>query len=151
MRTLCLALFVVAVMLPAFSQDPMHADSNSAAEDEVKKVELDMAQFVVHADWDRYEAGLVGDFAASDRNGVTQNKAAMMASLRDGKEKVLDLAPEELNVRVYGDTAIVTGHFTVVQRRNGRVDTFFSRQTHVFLKRGGHWFLAASQETSLAK
>ncbi len=110
-----------------------------------------MAQMIIHADWDQYSSHLMDDYILSDRNGVIQNKTAMMAALRDGKEKVLDLAPEELNIRVYGDTGIVTGHFTMVQRRNGRVDTFFSRQTDVFLKRGGKWLLAASQATSVAK
>jgi hypothetical protein len=31
------------------------------------------------------------------------------------------------------------------------VDTFFARRTDVFLKRGGHWLLAASHSTSVAK
>jgi ketosteroid isomerase-like protein len=70
--------------------------------------------------------------------------------LRD-REKILDLSPEDLKIRVYGETAIVTGHFTLVQRRNGRVDTFFARQTDVFLKRGGRWLLAASHATSVPK
>lgn len=151
MKTCWLLVLLVAIVLPAFPQDAMRADANSPDEAEVKRVELDMAQTIIHADWDQYSAHLMDDYVLSDRNGVMQNKAAMMAALREGNEKVLDLAPEELNIRVYGDTAIVTGHFTMVQRRNGRVDTFLSRQTDVFLKRGGKWLLAASQATSVAK
>jgi ketosteroid isomerase-like protein len=150
MKTWWLVLWLAAMMVPASAQEAMRADANSPAEEEVKKTELDMAQLVVHGDWDRYAAYLVDDYSASDRNGTMQDKAETMATLR-GKEKVLDLSPEELKVRVYGDTAIVSGHFTIVQRRNGRVDTFFSRQTHVFLKRSGRWFLAASHETSVGK
>jgi len=151
MKTCWLLVLLVAIVLPALPQDAMRADANSPDEAEVKRVELDMAQTIIHADWNQYSAHLMDDYMLSDRNGVIQNKAAMMAALREGNEKVLDFAPEELNVRVYGDTAIVTGHFTVVQRRNGRVDTFLSRQTDVFLKRGGKWLLAASQATSVAK
>lgn len=151
MKICWLLLLLGAIALPALPQDAMRADANSPNEAEVKKAELDMAQMIIHADWDQYSSHLMDDYILSDRNGVIQNKTAMMAALRDGKEKVLDLAPEELNIRVYGDTGIVTGHFTMVQRRNGRVDTFFSRQTDVFLKRGGKWLLAASQATSVAK
>lgn len=151
MKTWWLTLLMVAVVLPMYSQDAMRADGNSAAEDEVKKAEMDLAQMSVHADWDQYAAHLMDDYAASDRNGVVQDKVAIMAKMRSGQEKILDLAPEELKVRVYGDTAIVTGHFTLVQRRNGRVDTFFARQTDVFLKRGGHWLLAASHATNVGK
>lgn len=151
MKAYWLMMWVVALVLPAFPQDAMRADVNSPDEADVKKVELEMAQMIVHADWDQYLPHLMDDYALSDRNGVIQNKAALMAALRDGKEKVLDLAPEELSIRVYGDTAIVTGHFTMVQRRNGRVDTFFSRQTDVFLKRNGKWLLAGSHATNVAK
>ncbi len=145
------AVLLVGLVLPALAQDAMRADVNSPDETEVKKLELDLAQMVIQGNWDQYAARLMDDYSASDRNGATQDKAASLAVFRNGKEKILDLAPEELNIRVYGDTAIVTGHFTMVQRRNGRVDTFFARETHVYLKRGGKWFLAASQATSVAK
>lgn len=151
MKTWRLALLLVGLVLPGFAQESMRADANGSAEDEIKKLEVDMAQMIVHASWDQYAAGLMDDYAASDRNGVVQDKAAIMTALRSGQEKVLDLAPEELKIRIYGDTAIVSGHYTLVQRRNGRVDTFFARQTDVFLKRGGRWLLAASQATSMAK
>jgi ketosteroid isomerase-like protein len=143
-------LLAIALVVRVFAQEPMRADANSAAEAEVQKAEMDLAQMIVHADWDQYSAHLMDDYAASDRNGVIQDKSATLSTLRD-REKILDLSPEDLKIRVYGDTAIVTGHFTLVQRRNGRVDTFFARQTDVFVKRGGHWLLAASHATSLAK
>ncbi len=151
MKTWCLVILLASIFLPAFAQDGIRADANSAAEDEIMKLEADLAQMIVHDQWNQYAAHLMDDYAVADRNGAVQDKAAVLAELRSGKEKILDVAPEELKVRVYGDTAIVTGHFTLVQRRNGRVDTFFARQTDVFLKRGGHWLLAASQATSVAK
>lgn len=151
MKIWYLTILIATLISPAFPQEAMRADAGSSAEAEVNKAETEMAQMIVHGEWDQYAARLMDDYALSDRNGVIQTKAATMAALRDGKEKVLDLAPEELNIRVYGDTAIVTGHFTMVQRRSGRVDTFFSRQTDVFLRRGGKWLLAASQATTVSK
>jgi ketosteroid isomerase-like protein len=151
MKTWLLCVCLFGFVLPALAQDAMRADSSSGGEDEVKKLELDLAQMVVHGDWDEYARHLMDDFERTSGSGATEDKAAAMAQLRSGSEKILDLAPEELKVRVYGDTAILTGHFTLVQRRNGRVDTFFARQTDVFLKRGGRWLLAASHSTSVAK
>ena len=151
MKIWYLTMLIVALISPAFPQEALRADAGSPAEVEVNKAETELAQMIIHGDWDQYATRLMDDYALSDRNGVVQTKAATMAALRDGKEKVLDLAPEELNIRVYGDTAIVNGHFTMVQRRNGRVDTFFSRQTDVFLKRDGKWLLAASHATSISK
>jgi ketosteroid isomerase-like protein len=143
-------LLVIVLVVPVVAQDAMRADANSSADAEIQKLETDLARMIVRADWDQYSAHLMDDYAVTDRNGVIQDKAATITVLRE-REKILDLAPEDLKIRVYGDTAIVTGHFTLVQRRNGRVDTFFTRQTDVFLRRGGRWMLAASHATSVAK
>src|SRR5258708_7247981 len=133
MKRWMLAVLLAGLVLPGMAQDAMRADANGAAEAEIKKLELDLAQMIVHNGWDQYAAALMDDYLASDRNGAVQDKGATLAGLRSGQEKILELDPEELRVRVYGDTAIVTGHFTLVQRRNGRVDTFFARQTNVFV------------------
>jgi len=142
-------LLILIFALPASAQDPSHAETNPAAEQEITKLETDLAQMIVKGNWDGYASHLMDDYTASDRHGAVLERATVLEQLREGQEKVLDLTPEELKIRIYGDTAVVTGHYSLVQRRNGRVDTFFSRETHVFLKRGGHWFLAASQATSV--
>jgi ketosteroid isomerase-like protein len=144
-------LLLLGLCVAAFAQDTLRADANSAAEDECKKLEADLAQMIVKGEWDQYAAHLMDDFEHTNGNGVAENKSVVMERLRSGAEKILDLAPEDLKVRVYGDTAIVTGHFTLVQRRNGRVDTFFARETEVFLKRNGHWMLAEEHATSVTR
>lgn len=149
LRMLCLAL-LLAFILPAYAQEGTRADPNPAAEAEIKKLEMDLAQMIVKGEWDQYAAQLMDDYQRNGASGI-QDKAAVIKELRSTDAKVLDLAPEELGVRVYGDTAIVTGHFTLVQRRNGRVDTFFTRESEVFLKRNGRWMLAAEHATAVGK
>jgi len=143
---------LVAVVLGCVSllaQEGMRADGNSGAQEEVKKAELDLAQMIVKGEWDQYAAYLMDDYEHTST--VSESKAQWLERLRSGADKVLDLAPEELMVRVYGDTAILSGHFTLVQRKNGRVDTFFTRETEVFLRRNGRWMLAAEHATSMGK
>ena len=142
---------VVVGCMAVYAQEGLRADGNSAAEGEIQKLETDLAQMVVKGQWDQYAACLMDDFERTRGNGTTENKAATIEHLRSEADKVLDLAPEDLKIRVYGDTAIVSGHFTLVARHNGRVDTFFTRETQVFLKRGGRWMLAAEQATSVGK
>lgn len=143
-------LLLLLLMLPAFAQEPMRADPNPTAEAEIQKLEMDLSQMIVKGQWDQYAAQLMDDYQRNIASGI-QDKAAVIKELRSPEAKILELAPEELAVRVYGDTAIVTGHFTLVQRRNGRVDTFFTRETEVFLKRNGRWMLAAEHATAVAK
>jgi len=146
--------WVVVVLLGSisvFAQEGLRADPNSAGEEEVRKLETDLAQMIVKGEWDRYAACLMDDFERTRGNGATEDKAVTLEHLRSEADKILDFSPEDLKIRVYGGTAVANGHFTLVARHNGRVDTFFTRETQVFLKRNGRWMLAAEQATSVGK
>jgi ketosteroid isomerase-like protein len=146
--------WLVVVLLGSiavFAQAGLRADANSAAEEEVRKLETDLAQMIVKGEWDRYAACLMDDFERTRGNGATEDKAVTLEHLRSEADKILDVSSEDLKIRVYGDTAVASGHFTLVARHNGRVDTFFTRETQVFLKRNGRWMLAAEQATSVGK
>ena len=106
---------------------------------------------LVHADWDHYAPRLSDDYLRINFNGTEQTKKETLTYLRSGPSKILDLAPENLKVRLYGDTAIVTGRLTAVQRMNGKVITTFTNFTDVFAKRDGQWMLATSQFTTAPK
>jgi len=118
---------------------------------DLKQVELDLAQMLVHADWDHYAPRLTDDYLRINFNGTEQNKQETLNYLRSGPSKILDLAPENLTVRFYGDTAVVNGRLTAVQRINGRVVTTFTNFTDVFTKRDAQWFLTTSQFTTAPK
>ena len=51
----------------------------------------------------------------------------------------------DMQVRVYGNTAVVTGGLTESGTRNGTAYTDTYRWTDVFVKRGGHWQAVVSQ------
>jgi len=119
--------------------------------DDLKQVELDLAQMLVHADWDHYAPRLTDDYHRVNFNGTEQNKQETLRELRSGSSKFLDVAPENLTVRFYGDTAIVNGRLTAVQRINGKVVTTFTNFTDVFAKRDAQWLLTTSQFTTAPK
>ncbi|MBZ5722810.1 MAG: nuclear transport factor 2 family protein [Acidobacteriia bacterium] len=145
-------ILLTALSLPVLAQDAtLKADANPPAESEVKKAEADLAKLLVQADWDQYAARLSDDYVRTENNGDVKTKAEVLADLRSGKSKLLDVIPEELQVRLYGDTAILTGHLSALTRQNGRVTTVFSRITETFVKHNGSWFLAALQQTTVLK
>lgn len=144
-------MVILLASIAAFAQEGLRADANSAAEEEVRKLEADLAQMIVKGEWDRYAAYLMDDFERTRSNGATEDKAVTLEHLRSEADRILDFSPEDLKIRVYGDTAIAGGHFTLVARHNGRVDTFSSRETQVFLRRNGRWMLAAAHATAVGK
>jgi hypothetical protein len=56
-----------------------------------------------------------------------------------------------VKVRVYGDTAIATGHIAVVYRQKDRTGLGELRYTNVYVKRQGVWKAVSGQVTPINK
>lgn len=56
---------------------------------------------------------------------------------------------DDVNVRVYGDTAVVTSRATLAGKRGDQVLSGQYRGTSVFVKKGEGWQVVASQSTRI--
>lgn len=128
------------------------ADSNSAADAEVKTFVSHMTELIVKADWDGYAQRLLPDYLRTDYDGRVMNKDEALTRLRDPQRKiiVMEMEPDQ-RVRIYGDTAISSAAFTISVRDSGQVKTRLIRMTDVLVKREGQWSLAAEQATAVGK
>jgi hypothetical protein len=145
---------LLAISLALTAQQPVaHADANPVAEGEIKALELKLAGLVIHGDWDEYEKHLASDYLHTRDNGHVESKDEALASLRDVKRKiiVMEMEPADLAIRIYGDTAVSNAEFTTSVRESGQVKTRRTRQTDVFVKRDGQWYLIAGQDTMIGK
>jgi polyhydroxyalkanoate synthesis regulator phasin len=148
---------LVVVLLAALSLSTqaqvssLKADNNPATQAAVQKLELDIARLLVQGNWEQYGAQLSEDFVRTAANGEVENKQQAWPEFRSGKNKLLDMILEELQVVTYGDTAVVTSHVTRLERQNGRVITAFSRFTDVFVQRDGRWLMVCSHATPVSK
>ncbi len=87
----------------------------------------------------------------SSRTGAIQNKVAAIASMKSDKTVVESLELFEMNTRVDGSTAVVTG----VIRERGRDEQarLYDRRvrfTDTWIKRDGRWQVWASQGTTIS-
>jgi ketosteroid isomerase-like protein len=86
----------------------------------------------------------------SSRTGAISNKAQAVADARTDKSVLQSLDLSELNVRVDGNTAVVTGVNRVVGRDSeGKPMDRRVRFTDVFVKRDGRWQVWATQGTTI--
>lgn len=84
----------------------------------------------------------------SSRTGALANKAQAVADVRTDKTVLQSLDLSDLNVRIDGNTAVVTGVNRVVGRTgDGKAIDQRVRFTDVFIKRDGRWQVWASQGT----
>ena len=154
MRNIFIITVLLALSLALSAQQPgAHADANPAAEGEIKALELKLAEIIVHGDWDEYAKHLASDYLNTRDNGYIESKDDALASLRDVKRKiiVMEMEPADLAIRIYGDTAVSNAEFTTSVRESGQVKTRRTRQTDVFVKRDGQWYLIAAQGTTIGK
>jgi ketosteroid isomerase-like protein len=84
----------------------------------------------------------------SSRTGVIHSKAEEIASMKDNKQVLDSLELSELNVRVEGNAAVVTG----INRVKGHDEKSgaFDRKTSFtdsYIKRDGRWQVWATQGT----
>lgn len=138
-------IVTVALVSTVLAQGGISANSDRSAEDEVKKLEIEINDLEVHGQWDAYAAHLAADYSLG---GIKlQTREEVLAELRGGESTILNLLPEDLRVHVYGDTAVLTGHLTALVRQSGRVTTRFYQFTDVFLRRDGRWYLVSTQRS----
>jgi ketosteroid isomerase-like protein len=87
------------------------------------------------------------DFTITHANGQVITKAQEVANLKraGATDSSLSFSTEDTKVRLYGDTAILTGIFV----SKSKDSTERSRYTDVYVKRNGRWQVVASHLTRL--
>ncbi len=156
--TILLSLLLIARLgtisaesTPIATQSAASHSANSNSEEIIKALELKLAQWIVQGNWDEYEKHLMSDFTRISADGKFADKKSVLSEFREGPRKIIVMEPEELHIRIYGDSAILQGRLTTSVRDAGRLSTRKERFTEVFVKQDGQWLLASEQETSMGK
>lgn len=97
------------------------------------------------------EQVLADDFLLIDvMSGSEIPRFALLEVLRSGQLRFEAIEPVEARVRLYGETAVVTGRTEMHGRYEDTSFTTKSRYTHVFVEQQGHWRLVAAQGTQIS-
>ena len=73
------------------------------------------------------------------------NKQQQIAALSTGDLKLEDAKSDDVRVRIYGETAVMTGRFTARAGLEGKAVNINERYTAVWVRRDGRWQLVAEQ------
>jgi len=82
-------------------------------------------------------------------SGPLETKAQVIDEITSGKLRYRAIEPSEQTVRVFGDTAIVTGRAQLRVNSGGKGLGFWVRFTEVWVRANNAWQLAAWQSTRL--
>jgi ketosteroid isomerase-like protein len=111
------------------------------AEQELKRLENEWLNSYLRGDKQTFDRIVADDFTRTDESGKFATKAEERALVQAPPASVsASLTNEDMHVRVYGNSAIVTG--LIVSRVQGSL-SFQSRFTDTFIKRGARWQVVA--------
>jgi ketosteroid isomerase-like protein len=151
-------LIAMACLAPAVraADEP----ANSPALREIQELETQFGRAVVEGDRAFYERVLAPDFTHTSHSGVFKTRAQFMAEnkfsdkgdTQAGRTRYDDYDVDELAIRIYGDTAVVTGRTTPKGRTAlGQPITGQYRYMRVWVRRDGRWQAVAFEGTRIAQ
>jgi ketosteroid isomerase-like protein len=161
------ALIALSVVVTALASGQSRDDPATGreginlSEREVRDLEIRLARAVVEGDRAFFERVLADDFTHTSHSGVFKTRAEWMAEgkgssqpakPKTGTTRYDALDVDDLAVRIYGDTAVVTGRTTPKgQTAKGQPMTGQYRFQRVWVKRQGQWRAVAFQGTRIAQ
>jgi ketosteroid isomerase-like protein len=122
-----------------------------AAEEEILNLEKEFTEAIVRNDPEGVGRFVADDWILIDPDGGIVDKARFLSVVTSGAltHEVMD--SDDIRVRVYGDSAVVT---TLTRSKGKFMGQDFSSQeraTDVFVKRGGGWQCVVSHLTRFTK
>jgi ketosteroid isomerase-like protein len=135
-------VFVIATLLAsAIAQD---------VQEQLKKLETERAAAVVKGDLATLEEQTSDDYVLISMNGRMSDKSQMLNGFKSGQSKVTSNDLSDLKVRVYGDTAVVTGKADVKGTLGGQDATGQVLFTRIYVKQKQRWQSVSFQQTRVS-
>jgi ketosteroid isomerase-like protein len=118
-------------------------------EAEIREVENRRIQAMLQVDTEDLNRILAEDLTYTHSNGKVDSKSELIASLKSGERRYQRIEPEDVKVRLYGNTAILTGRAKLKTVSKGQETSFQIQFTNVYAKESGRWQMVAWQSSRL--
>jgi len=149
-RFLLLLAIVIAYAVPLLAQETNPPKKPAPSiKDVILKLEQDWEDALLKSDVTVLERLYADTMIYTHSSGSVDDKKRYLENIRSGNTKYESMKRDEINVRVYGNTALVTCHWQVnVMSAGNKVNTN-ARYLHVYVRQNNRWQLVAHQATRL--
>ena len=121
--------------------------SSDKSKDEIRTLETARNEAIVHGDAASLERMTSDDYTFITLRGELRTKAEIVKGFATGTFRYSSREISDLNIRVYGNAAVVTGLSTQKGTENGKDYSGDYRFTRVYVKENGRWLTVALQAT----
>jgi ketosteroid isomerase-like protein len=120
-------------------------------EEELLRLEDEFARAIANNDASAVDRFLADDWIIVDPDGSIIDKARFLGVIKSGTLTHELMESADLRVRLYGNTAVVTGLTTTKGKFMGQDFTSCERATDIFVKQDGRWQCVLTQLTRFTK
>jgi len=110
----------------------------------------DWDKAIVRKDAKAIAGNMTEDFRIIDGYGNVDGKAGFVADILDPKLTIDPYTVEEFNVRLYGDTALLSGRTHMTGKHDGQPFESNYRYIDIYVRTKGAWKIVSVQITKLA-
>ena len=145
------SILPVFLLMAALAELPGRAQNDrKSVEETLVRMEHDWSQADTKKDAAELNRILAEDWIGVDFEGTFLNKTQALEGIRSDATSLETTVLSDMKVRVYGNTAIVTGTDTEKSEYHGRDSSGRYLWTDVFVMRDGKWQAVSSQSTKVA-
>lgn len=149
---ICVLMFASAIGVRGQEGASGPAESVDAVKKEIMQVEAAQVEAVVKGDAKALDRIYADDFAYTNQFGELIPREQVISGFHSGGAKLSPAVKhDQLKIRVYGNTAVVTERSVGTYHYKGKVDEGPRIITTVYVKMDGRWQLVAHNATDIAK
>jgi ketosteroid isomerase-like protein len=125
------------------------ADKNADVVSHLKQLSDNWDKVIVAKDAAAIAENMAADFRIIDRRGNIEGKQAFVDGILDPKLSIDPYTVEDFEVRLYGDTALLSGRTHMTGTYEGKPFESNYRYIDIYVRRSGAWKIVSVQITPL--
>jgi ketosteroid isomerase-like protein len=143
--------FAVGVAGLVFVAAILAQTKSESAEQELITLENEWADAWVKRDVAFFDRIMADDYTWTSPWGEVLTKAHNLALVKSGEDVIKSWVLADIEVRVYGDAAVVSGRDTIKETYKGEDVSSQNRWTHTWVKIAGRWQCVAAHSSEIAQ
>lgn len=152
MKQVILILILIATTSTAIGKGSRQGDMSTAQSiKEIVKLEHAWAEAMKSHDVRALSRILADDYRDTSSTGTVRDKRQELELLTTANLRFIAYEPDEIDVRIYGNVAVVTGLLRMKVSYESQEAFGELRYTTMYVKRRGLWQAVASQTTQIAQ
>ena len=126
------------------------AQTAGEGEREIRELETQRFRAMERVDVAALNRILSDDLIYTHANGLQQTKAELIGVLGSGDMKYESITTDDVRVRIFTETAVVTGRALIKIKAHGEEQSFKLCYLDVYVKQDGRWQMVAWQSSRVA-